>query len=114
MKVYSLIDNFRLMIFYACKDALCLEAQRDFLSVHLIYLNLCSQTLDNVLINFGIVRGNILLLKIFDFAPLRYGLSKHCAISHRGTYVAFVGLSHIIANYFSCILLMSMSLISST
>ena len=73
------------MIFYACKDALCLEAQRDFLSVHLIYLDLCSQTLDNVLINFGIVRGNILLLQIFDLAPLRYELSKHRAIFHRGT-----------------------------
>ena len=47
-----------------------------FLSVHLIYLNLCSQTLETVvLINFGIVRGNILLLKYLTLALLRYRTS---------------------------------------
>ena len=53
------------------------KAHWDFLSVHLIYLNLCSQTLETVvLINFGIVRGNILLLKYLTLALLRYGISS--------------------------------------
>ena len=38
MKIYSLIDNFRLMIFYACQDALSFEAQRFFIcSPNLFY-----------------------------------------------------------------------------
>ena len=94
----------------------CVLKHRDFLSVHLIYfmqsnIRQCSYQLWNCQRKYTVIK-NIWL------CSLRYGLSQHRrSIKHTVLMAMYtfcnlaLYASRIIAKYFSCILLMSMSLI---